>query len=129
MSRFSTVELRDHGIKVAPEKIHYLRDQEALLFSVRNGLIGVAGVASYSRAFREWEKEGNPSAHRSAPHPFMSLVAASRISPAHVQQIQLALQQVNASATAGSAFDKPGIQMFTGDTQPQPDALLSWLNQ
>lgn len=129
MSRFCTAELRDRGINVASEKTHYLRDQEALVFSARNGLIDVVGVASYSRAFREWEAGGNPVLHRSAPQPFMPLVAASRISPAHVQQIQLALRQASASATAKDAFRKLGIDTFTVDTQPQLDALLIWLSK
>lgn len=127
MSRFCAAELRDRGITVATEKVHYMRDQEALVFSVKNGLIDVVGVASYSRAFQEWVAAGNPILHRSGTQPYLPIVAAPRISAAQVEQIQLAFQQLNTTGTAGTGFRKIGIEKFTTNTRPQLNSLLQWL--
>lgn len=129
MNRFCAAELRDHGIKVDDEKLTTLRDQEGLVFSVRNGLLDAAGVASYSRAFREWAAAGNPVLHKSAPQPYLPLVASPKISPAQVLQVQAALKQAGSTPAGQAALRKIGVETFTTNTQERLDKLLRWLEE
>lgn len=129
MSRFCAAELRDHGIKADDVKVTTLRDQEGLVFSVRNGLLDAVGVASYSRAFREWAAGGNPVLHTSAAQPYLPLVASPKISPAQVQLVQAALKQAGGTPSGQAALRTIGITVFTTSTQDRLDKLLRWLEE
>lgn len=121
MARFCRAELRREGVTPGPIKFH--SEQGAVGYAVENGFFPVGGVASYSSVARNWEKSGGVILWKSAPRPYLPLIAKKTISPPQIAKIREALRA--ASVDAESPIRKAlGI---TGFDTSEDDRLMKLL--
>ncbi|HEY9095432.1 MAG TPA: PhnD/SsuA/transferrin family substrate-binding protein [Hydrogenophaga sp.] len=125
MTKFCLAELRDQGIQ--PGKIHFVREQAAIPFSLGNGLVAVGGIASYSGAAKRLEAEGLRVLFKSRAKPFLPLIAGRRVSPEQVQALRSAMSELVATQEGAAALGAIGLKAFDTDPQPRLLALLDWL--
>lgn len=125
MTKFCLAEMRDQGVQ--PQRIHYVREQAAIPFSLVNGLAVVGGVASYSGVARRLEAEGLRVLHQSRPQPYLPLVAGRQIRPEQVQALRSALTQLAQTEAGAQQLGALGLKGFDTDPQPRLLALLGWL--
>ncbi|MEZ5704294.1 MAG: PhnD/SsuA/transferrin family substrate-binding protein [Burkholderiaceae bacterium] len=125
MTKFCLAELRDQGIK--PSKIHHVREQAAIPFSVSKHLVDYGGIASYSGAAKRLEAEGLRVLFQSRPKPFLPLVAGRRVSPEQVQALRAAMTELQATEQGAAALSAIGLKAFDTDPQQRLIALLNWL--
>jgi ABC-type phosphate/phosphonate transport system substrate-binding protein len=95
MARFCRAELRREGVTPGPIKFH--SEQGAVGYAVENGFLPVGGVASYSSVARNWEKNG-VVLWKSAPQPYLPLVAKKAVTPQQIAKMREALRAVSADA-------------------------------
>lgn len=98
MARFCRAELRREGVTPGPIKFH--SEQGAVGYAVENGFFPVGGVASYSSIARNWEKNGGVVLWKSAPQPYLPLIAKKTVSREQIAKIRDALRVVAADADA-----------------------------
>jgi len=128
MAKFCRAELRDRGIDVAKEsKLQYMREQDAVGYSVEAGLMDIGGVASYSGVARNWEKKGGRVLHRSIKQPYSPMVASSKIAPADVAKLRDALVALDKSDEGKKVLSTIGIQGFVAGEDKRLVDLLKWL--
>lgn len=127
MASFCAAELREHGLTVNPARTYYVREQDAIPFSLQKKLAQVGGVGSGSNIFRKLEAEGLRILHTSGERPFFPLIAGPRIDNAQVEQLRAGLQALAASPEGGAELASFGLRNF--DTNPQRSLLdmLEWL--
>lgn len=125
MTKFCLAELRDQ--KVQPDRIHYVREQAVIPFSLGNGLAVVGGVASYSGVAKRLDAEGLRVLHQSRSQPYLPLVAGRRIRPEQVQALRTALNQLVQTEAGAQSLGALGLKGFDADPQPRLLALLDWL--
>lgn len=127
MTRFCTAALRDEGIVVKDEKVQYMREQDAVAYSVESGFADIGGVASYSGAARSWEKKGHRVLFRSRSQPYFPLIASKALSEAQVAKLRAAALNLDKTDEGREALKRIGFQGFT-ETDPQRLIdLLKWL--
>lgn len=98
MARFCRAELRREGVTPGPIKFH--SEQGAVGYAVENGFFPVGGVASYSSIARNWEKNGGVVLWKSAPQPYLPLIAKKTVTSAQIAKIREALRAASADADA-----------------------------
>lgn len=127
MASFCAAELREHGLKIDPARTYYVREQDAIPFSLQNKLAQVGGVGSGSNLFRRLEQEGLRILHTSREQPFLPLIAGARISSAQIARLRQGLVDLAASPEGAAQLAALGMKGF--DTNPQPGllAMLEWL--
>src|SRR3569832_561884 len=112
MSKFCRAALRDNGINLAAEKVSYLREQEAVAWGILFG-VGVVGVlVSYSKAGKDWEKDGGRLLYQSVPQPYFPLVASKNVSAEEVAKIQTALQKAEQTEKRTKTLSRIGVMGF-----------------
>lgn len=126
MSKFCRAALRDNGINLDAEKVTYLREQEAVAWGVRNGVGDVGALASYSKAGKDWEKDGK-LLYQSVPQPYFPLIASKNIPAADITKIQAALQQLDKSEEGTKILSKMGVKSISVDGEKRLIELLKWL--
>lgn len=129
MSRFCSAELRDRGIRVATEKVQYVREQAAVKFYLDNNFGDVGAVASYSGARKEFEKDGAVLIHKSVSQPFFPLIASSQIPASQVAAVQKALVQLKDAPNGAATLQRIGIKEFDTSSEPRLRELLAWLDR
>ena len=127
MARFCTAELRDRGIKVAAEKVQYVREQGAVPFFIDNTFADVGVVASYSGVAKNLDKTGHKVLHRSVLQPYFPLVAHQRISPEQVRAMQAELARLPDTEAGREVLATIGIKGFETQGSERMLALLKWL--
>ncbi|HEY0824966.1 MAG TPA: PhnD/SsuA/transferrin family substrate-binding protein [Ramlibacter sp.] len=127
MARFCRAELRDQGIDLAKEKVHYVREQGAVAFYIEQKLADAGGVASYSGVARKWVKDGQPVVHRSRTQPYFPLIAAPSIGEAQRAEIRRALAAMTQNAADQAVLRTIGIEAFDVDSEARLGVLLDWL--
>lgn len=127
MSKFCTAELRDRGIVVANERVHYVREQGAVPFFLDNRFADVGGIASYSGAAKALEKSGHRVLHKSVPQPYFPLVASARITPEQIAAIQAELAALPRTEAGREVLKTIGVQSFDTSSGERLRVLLSWL--
>lgn len=127
MTRFCRAELRDHGIDLAYENVHYVREQGAIPFALENGIAEVGGLASYSGAARQWQAKGHRVLHESVAQPYMPVVASPILSVQQVTRIQAVLAGLQQDEVGRQFLKTLNITGFTARTEDRLRALLQWL--
>lgn len=127
MTKFCLAELRDQGIRFG--RVHYVREQAAIPFSLANHLAVVGGVASYSGVARRLDAEGLKVLLESRPQPFLPLIAGKRISPAQVQALRDGLKALADTEQGAQALAAIGLKGFDMDPQQRLLGLLAWLEK
>ena len=127
MTRFCRAELRDKGILIEHEKVHYVREQGAIPFAIENKISDVGGVASYSGAYKQWLKSGHRVLHKSAAQPYMPLVASRNLSVEQVDKLRGALTELGNSDTGKQILQRVGINGFVITEEMRLRKLLEWL--
>lgn len=127
MTKFCLAELRDQGIRFG--RVHYVREQAAIPFSLAHHLAVVGGVASYSGVARRLDAEGLKVLLESRPQPFLPLIAGKRISPAQVQALRDGLKALADTEQGAQALAAIGLKGFDMDPQQRLLGLLAWLEK
>lgn len=127
MSRFCTAELRDRGIKMASEKVQFVREQGAVPFYIDHTFADVGVVASYSGVAKNLEKTGHKVLHRSVSQPYFPLIAHKRLTPEQVRAMQAELARLPDSDSGKEVLSTIGIKAFETQGAERMLALLKWL--
>jgi ABC-type phosphate/phosphonate transport system substrate-binding protein len=127
MARFCTAELRDQGILLNNESVHYVHEQGAIPFSIENKIADVGGIASYSGAYEKWTKGEHRVLHLSKPQPYMPLVASRNLSPEQIGKLQATLTELNASDAGKQILKRVGVTGFITTEEARLRKLLDWL--
>lgn len=127
MAKFCRAELRDRGIDVARENVKYLREQEAVAWSIQSGLADAGALASYSGVGKNWEKNGGRILHQSQPQPYFPLIANKAIGGADIAKIQAALKQAEGTEEGAQMLAKMSVKGFDVDGGKRVLDLLNWL--
>lgn len=127
MSRFCAAELRDRGIKVATEKVQFVREQGAVPFYIDNTFADVGVVASYSGVAKNLEKTGHKVLHKSILQPYFPLVAHKRFTPEQVRSMQAELAKLPDSDVGKEVLTTIGIKAFDTQAGERMVPLLKWL--
>lgn len=127
MTKFCLAELRDQGIR--PERVHYVREQAVIPFSLTNHLAVAGGVASYSGVARRLDAEGLKVLLESRPQPYLPLIAGKRISAAKVEALRAGLKELSATEPGAQSLAALGLKDFDMNPQQRLLALLSWLEK
>lgn len=130
MTKFCRAELRDRGIAIEKEQVQYTREQSTVAFTLQAGQADVGGIASYSGAAGQLEKNNQRVLHRSIAQPYFPLIVSNRLSAAEVKAIQDMLIALDKSeATSKSVLAPIGIRGFDVATEQRLRALLGWLEK
>ncbi|MDO5626630.1 MAG: phosphate/phosphite/phosphonate ABC transporter substrate-binding protein [Pseudomonadota bacterium] len=127
MAKFCAAELRDQGQAPDPATTTHVREQGAIPFALKNGLVQVGGIASYSGVARRLEKEGLRVLHRSRPQPYLPLIAHGRIDPERKRRLGQALIALTENAQAAQELAAIGLTGFDTSSSPRLLSLLDWL--
>lgn len=127
MSKFCTAELRDRGIKVASEKVQFVREQGAVPFYIDNTFADVGVVASYSGVAKNLEKTGHKVLHKSVSQPYFPLIAHKRFTPEQVRAMQAELAKLPDNDAGKEVLSTIGIKAFETQGSERMLALLKWL--
>jgi phosphonate transport system substrate-binding protein len=127
MSKFCTAELRDRGIKVASEKVQFVREQGAVPFYIDNTFADVGVVASYSGVAKNLEKTGHKVLHKSVSQPYFPLIAHKLFTPEQVRAMQTELAKLQDSDAGKEVLTTIGIKAFEIQGGERMLALLKWL--
>ncbi|GIL05667.1 phosphate/phosphite/phosphonate ABC transporter substrate-binding protein [Betaproteobacteria bacterium PRO7] len=130
MTRFCRAELRDRGIAIEKESVQYTREQSTVAFALQAGQADIGGIASYSGAAGQLDKNNQRVLHRSIAQPYFPLIVSNRLSAADVKAIQDMLVALDKSEATSKAVLAPiGIRGFDVGTEPRLRALLGWLEK
>lgn len=121
--------LRDFGIKPEKENIQYFRSQEAVGYAVKQKLIDVGVVISYSKVAKEWKSGGDAILIESKKLPFWSIIASPKMSQENIAKIRTALTKLNDSAEGEKIMKNIGINGFVPGNQADYIELLTWLRE
>lgn len=130
MTRFCRAELRDRGIAIEKEQVQYTREQSTVAFTLQAGQADIGGIASYSGAAGQLDKNNQRVLHRSIAQPYFPLIVSNRLSAADVKAIQDMLIALDRSEATSKAVLAPiGIRGFDVATEQRLRALLGWLEK
>jgi phosphonate transport system substrate-binding protein len=127
MARFCRAELRDSGILLENEKVHYVREQAVIPFAIEGRISDVGGISSYSGAFAKWAKGDNRVLHQSKPQPYMPMVASRNLSPEQVGKLKDALVELGHSDAGKQVLKRVGVTAFLTTEEGRLRKLLEWL--
>lgn len=128
MAAFCAAELRDHGLQLDPKRTYHVREQAAIPFAVKNGLVQVAGIGSGANIFKDLDKEGLRVLHRSREQPFLPLIAHRRMSPGQIERLRAALTDLATAPGSARQLAALGMRGFNTDPEPSLLAMLQWLS-
>lgn len=128
MSKFCRAALRDSGIDLNKEKVSYLREQEAVAWGIQHGVGDVGALASYSKAGKDWEKNGGRLLYQSVPQPYFPLVASKNVTPEEITKIQAALQKMEQTEEGTRILARIGVKGFNIEGEKRLADLLKWLD-
>lgn len=129
MSRFCRAELREQGIRIAQEKVHFVREQGAIPFAIENKISDVGGVASYSGAYGKWIKDGHRVLFESRTQPYMPVVASPKLSGEEVSKLQAMLVALTSDESGQQILKRIGIKGFIGTEEAKLRKLPAWLDR
>lgn len=129
MSRFCSAELRDRGIRVATEKVQFVREQGAVPFYLDNKFAEVGGIASYSGPAKSLEKTGHRILHKSGVQPYFPMVAGKRVSAEQVRAVQAELNTLPHTDAGRDILTSIGIQAFDTGSGERLRGLLDWIER
>jgi ABC-type phosphate/phosphonate transport system substrate-binding protein len=127
MTRFCRAELREQGIILENESVHYVREQGAIPFGIENRISDVGGVASYSGAYAKLAKSDFRVLHLSKPQPYMPMVASRNLSAEQLGKLQVTLTELNNSESGKEILKRVGITGFVTTEEARLRKLLEWL--
>lgn len=127
MARFCRAELRDNGILLENERVHYVREQAVIPFAIESRISDVGGVASYSGAYAKWAKGENRVLHQSKPQPYLPMVASHKLSPEQVGKLREALAELGNSDAGKQVLKRVGVTAFLTTEEGRLRKLLEWL--
>jgi phosphonate transport system substrate-binding protein len=128
MTKFCRAELRDQGVILDSEKVHYVREQGAVTFYLENNLADAGGIASYSGVAKKWAKDGLPIVHKSRTQPYFPLIAGPGITEAQRADIRKALAAMPSSPTDQPVLKTIGVEAFDTEGEARLASLLDWLD-
>lgn len=121
--------MQELGINPEKENIQYFRTQEAVGYAVKQKLVDVGVVISYSKVATEWKKDGNTFLLESKKLPFWSIIASPNMSPENVAVIRSTLIKLNDTPEGKKIMNNIGINGFVPGNQQDYIDLLTWLKQ
>lgn len=129
MSKFCRAALRDQGIDVEKEKVTYMREQDAVAWSVEKGVADAGAVASYSAPGKRWEKSGGRILFQSVAQPYFPLIASKDVAPADIAKIQDAFRKLEQTDDGAETLSQIGVREFHMEDEKRLLGLLKWLEQ
>lgn len=127
MTRFCRAELRDHGINLDSEDVHYVREQGAIPFALENGISHVGGIASYSGAYRKWTAAGHRVLHESVAQPYFPVIASPSLTAEQVTKARDTLIGLENSDAGKDVLKQLSIAGFDATEEARLRQLLKWL--
>jgi ABC-type phosphate/phosphonate transport system substrate-binding protein len=127
MTRFCRAELRDQGVFLENESVHYVREQGAIPFGIENKISDVGGIASYSGAYAKLAKSDFRVLHLSKPQPYMPMVASRNLTVEQVERLQGALTELSQSDAGKDILKRLGATGFVTTEEARLRKLLEWL--
>lgn len=127
MTRFCSAELRDKGINLGNEDVHYVREQGAIPFALENGISQVGGVASYSGAYRKWTAAGHRVLHESVEQPYFPVIASPSLTTEQVARARETLVGLESSNAGRDVLKQISITGFVATEEARLRQLLKWL--
>jgi len=127
MSRFCRAELRDKGINLDNEDVHYVREQGAIPFALENGISQVGGIASYSGAYRKWTAAGHRVLHESVEQPYFPAIASPLLTTEQVTRARETLIGLESSSAGREILKQISITGFVATEEARLRQLLNWL--
>lgn len=116
--------LKQAGVPIGPDTIAYSRSQEAVGYAVKQGFVAAGVVISYSKVFKNWEKDGGRVLTASPSLPFWGILASPDMPPALLAQIRQALVDLKNTEEGKTILKGIGIPGFVeGDPQSYANML------
>jgi len=128
MSKFCSAELAHQNFEFGTSKVQYVREQGAVLFYIDNNFADVGGIASYSGVAKNLEKTGHRVIHKSAPQPYLPLIAHAKFSPAQIKLLKKELDKFTENDEGLVVLKTLGIKGFEANADDKRlRGLLNWL--
>ena len=127
MTRFCSAELRDKGINLGNENVHYVREQGAIPFALENGISQVGGIASYSGAYSKWTAAGHRVLHESVEQPYFPVIASPSLTTEQVTRARETLIGLESSNAGREILKQLSIAGFVTTEEARLRQLLKWL--
>lgn len=128
MAQFCSAELRDAGVDLS-RNVQYVKEQEVVVYQLRNSNADVGGVASYSKALKERDEAGLRELVRSRAQPYFPLVAGPKLTRAQIEAIRKDLVNLAGTAAGKELVAKLGISGFDDRGEARLRQLLDWLEK
>ncbi len=119
--------LRDLGNPTSDIRI--FRSQEAVGYAIEQKLSDVGVVISYSKVWKDWEKNGHRALWQSEKLPYWSIVVSPKIKPADVEKIRAALVALDTTDEGKKILEKIGIKGFMPGNQQAYLDMLAWIEK
>lgn len=127
MTRFCRAELRDHGINLDSEDVHYVHEQGAIPFALENGLAQVGGIASYSGAYGKWTAAGHRVLQESVAQPYFPVIASPSLSAEQAAKVRDTLTGLENSDAGKEILKRLTLAGFVATEEARLNRLLKWL--
>jgi phosphonate transport system substrate-binding protein len=127
MAQFCSAELRDAGFDLG--KVQYMKEQEAVVFQMGQGMGDIGGVASYSKALKTIGDANLRELKRSRPQPYFPLIAGPKLTNAQVSALRAELVKMAATPAGKELVGKLGFTGFDGGGEKRLIELLKWLEK
>jgi phosphonate transport system substrate-binding protein len=119
--------LRDAGVQPADVKL--FRSQEAVGYAVEQKLSDVGVVISYSKVWKDWEKNGHRAIWQSEKLPYWSIVVSPKVKPEVVAKLREALVALDTTDEGKAILEKIGVKGFVAGNQQAYLDMLTWIEK
>lgn len=119
--------LRDVGNPASD--IRLFRSQEAVGYAVEQRLSDVGVVISYSKVWKDWEKNGHRAIWQSEKLPYWSIVVSPKVKPEVVAKLREALVALDTTEEGKKILDKIGVKGFVPGNQQAYLDMLAWVDK
>lgn len=126
-TRIGLAMLRDAGIPASDARL--FKSQEAVGYAIEQKLSDVGVVISYSKVWKDWEKNGHRSIWQSEKLPFWSIVVSPKVKPAEVDKIRAALVALDTTDEGRAILEKIGVKGFVPGNQQAYLDMLAWVEK
>ena len=121
--------LKQAGVPIGPDTVAYSRSQEAVGYAVKQGFVAAGVVISYSKVFKNWEKEGGRVLTASPALPFWGILAHPDMPPALLAQIRQALIDLKDTDEGKAILHGMGISGFVAGDPNSYANMLKFLGE
>jgi len=119
--------LRDIGNPTSDIKL--FRSQEAVGYAIEQKLSDVGVVISYSKVWKDWEKNGHRAIWQSEKLPYWSIVVSPKVKPEVVAKLRDALIALDTTEEGKKILEKIGVKGFVAGNQQAYLDMLAWVEK